>query len=243
MMNSDSQPCFPLASLPFPRISASPVRGRRRGLGRVGGFTLLEVLAAMAIFFMAIGILVSATSQALRLAEIERSEAVASRGAAMRLGWFRDTLAQTRVPADDVQKPFKGTTRQMSGSTGLSLTNPYGGPSKFSWELSFNAGSAETELRVTGGGEQRFGKSFEGGPGEVVMSWPGSAGQFRYLDEEGRWQDQWPPFGLNPGKPGLPGYNLLPVAVMLEYGADRQVLVAAIQNRSLPPPSLKEMMK
>ncbi len=193
----------------------------------------------MAIFFMAMGILISGTWQALRLAEFERSEAVQSRSDAMRLTWFRDSIGQTVIPTDEfIVPPFTADAQHMSGTTGLSLTHPQGGPGKYAWELQYNAARAETELRAAAGGNGGQGEKVS----EKVFAWPGSQGRFRYLDEAGNWQDQWPPFGLNPGKIDLPGYNLLPQAVMLEYGADRRVLVAAIQDRTIPLPSLREIL-
>ena len=210
----------------------------RTALADEAGFTLIEVLAAMAIFFMAIGILISGTAQALRLAEIERSEAVASRSTAMRLGWFREQVAQTYIPAEDRVTPFKADARQMSGTSGLSLAGIAGGPGPYSWRLAYNPQRGETEIQV-----DRAELQLDRRAAVRVFSWPGDSGRFLYMDEAGDWQDQWPPFGLNPGKLGVPGYNLLPVAVMLEYGADRRVLVAAVQDRSLPPPSMKEMLK
>ncbi len=196
------------------------------------GFTLIEILAAMTIFFMVIGILISATAQAMRLADIERTEAVASRDNAMRLGWFRDTISQSFIPPGRIAAPFKGGERTMAGTTGQSLTGTFGGPGNYAWELAFNQQRGETELRAAGNAGAA-----------AILSWPGAAGRFRYLDESGEWRDQWPPFGLNTVKTDLPGYNLLPVAVMLDYGNDRRVVVARIQNRSLPPPSLKELLQ
>jgi len=189
----------------------------------------------MAIFFMVIGILISAAAQAMRLADVERTEAVASRDNAMRLGWFRDTISQSFIAPGPIVAPLNGSERAMSGVTGQSLTGTFGGPGKYKWELVFNQQRGETELHAAGDA---------GGAGDTaILAWPGVDGRFRYLDESGQWLDRWPPFGLNPVRTDLPGYNLLPAAVMLEYGRDRRVVVVRIQNRSLPPPSLKELLQ
>jgi len=217
---------------PLSALATSSLQLQTAPAAPAGGFTLIEILVAMTIFFMVIGILVSATAQAMRLADIERTEAVASRNNAMRLGWFRDTIAQTFIAPGQLSAPFKGSERAMAGITGQSLSGKFGGPGNYAWELAFNQQRGETELRPGG----------EAG-GTAILSWAGATGRFRYLDESGEWRDQWPPFGLKTFKTDLPGYNLLPVAVMLEYGSERNVVVAGIVNRSMPPPSLKELLQ
>ena len=73
---------------------------RRRCGRRIAGFTLIEIMAAMTVFFMVIGILVSGVAQAMRLAEVGQAETSYSRDAAIRLGWFRlGRLQQDALPA------------------------------------------------------------------------------------------------------------------------------------------------
>jgi hypothetical protein len=190
------------------------------------------MLVAMALFFMAVGILGSAVTQALRLAEMDRQVVVGSRDDEMRLGWFRDTIGLAVVPSIGNGEPFKGSDQAMSGTSLHSLDAANTGPGAFSWRIVFIPERGESELLYLAN---------KGKP-RVVFSWRGSNSRFRYLDESGNWASRWPANELNLGKPiGNP--VAVPRAVVLEYGLDKKVVIAAIQNRSAPPPSLKELLK
>jgi hypothetical protein len=190
------------------------------------------MLVAMALFFMAVGILGSAVTQALRLAEMDRREIVGARDDFMRLGWFRETIGLAVVPSPGNGEPFKGTSQAMSGTTLKSLDTANSGPGIFSWRIAFNQVRGESELHyVPGRGSPR-----------VVFSWPGADGQFQYLDESGNWTNRWP--ATNRNAPAVDGVGTaIPRVVALEYGMEKKVLVAAVQNRSAPLPSLKELLK
>lgn len=210
------------------------------------GFTLIEIMAAMVIFFMVIGILVSGVSQSIRLAEFSQTSATAARDAAIRLAWFRETVGLLVTPAyssgPQLQPNFAGTTRRLSGLTLQSLQSDSAGPGAFAWSLAFNPQTNETQLQYQALLPKQF-RLEVGALGDsktyTAFSWLGSNGRFRYLDEAGVWQDQWPA-----EKVGLASQiNTPPAAVALEYGNDARMLVVAIQNRSYPLPSLKELLK
>lgn len=191
-----------------------------------GGFTLIEMLVAMTIFFMAIGILSSAVTQALRLSEIDRNEAMGVRDGLMRLGWFRETVGLATMPSFGNGEPFKGNATAMSGTTLRSLDAANTGPGAFSWTIAFKSERGESELRYLSSKNSPSG----------VFSWAGSQGRFRYLDDAGRWVDRWP-------ADERADATSMPLAVMFEYGAEQRVVLAAVQNRSLPPPSMKELQR
>lgn len=213
---------------------------------RHGGFTLLEVLTAMVVFFMVAGILATAVAQAMRVVEVGANETTAARDQAMRLEWFRETVALTILPPIDLRRvnpepPLTGDGRMVSG---MSLRPPASqslAPEKYKFELKFDAATGETQLllselaQVSGG--------FSGQTGFVLLSWLGSEGGFRYLDDEDRWQDVWPQrAGL--ARVGERMRLPLPKAVELRYGAAGnpvKAVVVAIQDRALPPPSTREM--
>ncbi len=213
------------------------------------GFTLIEIMAAMVIFFMVIGILVSGVSQSIRLAEFSQSSATASRDAAIRLAWFRETVGLLVTPAyssePQLQPNFAGNTRSLSGLTLQSLLSDSAGSGAFAWSLTFDPQTNETQLQYQAPLPKQF-RLEVGAVGAVgdsktytAFSWSGSNGRFRYLDETGAWQDQWPAESL-----GLAARDTTPpMAVGLEYGNDARMLVVAIQNRSYPLPSLKELLK
>ena len=210
------------------------------------GFTLIEIMAAMVIFFMVIGILVSGVSQAIRLAEFGQTSATASRDAAIRLAWFRETVGLAVRPPYSSERQhqpnFAGNTRSLSGLTLQSLHSDSAGPGAFAWSLAFNPQTNETQLQYQALLSKQFRLevvALADSKTYTAFSWLGSNGRFRYLDEAGAWQDQWPTetFGV------ATQTNTPPVAVGLEYGNDARMLVVAIQNRSYPLPSLKELLK
>ena len=209
----------------------------RRYGRRIAGFTLIEIMAAMTVFFMVIGILVSGVAQAMRLAEVGQAETSYSRDAAIRLSWFRDTVGLAMTPAPELGSPLKGSARKLSGVTLQSLNTDSAGPGPFSWLLEFNARTNETELRYQN--TAVIDPFALANAQYTAFSWAGSNGRFRYLDEAGNWRDQWPAESL-----GVHANDVTPpLAVGLEYGNDLRLLVVNIQNRSLPLPSLQELLK
>ncbi|MBL8510546.1 MAG: hypothetical protein JNM52_02775 [Betaproteobacteria bacterium] len=190
------------------------------------GVTLIEMLVSMTLFFMVAGILTSAITQAMRLAQASREEVTGSRDALMRLGWFRDTISLAVIDAG-ADKPFKGSERSVAGFTHQSLNRDNAGPGAFEWRLAFNNGRAETELLYVADNQAA----------QVVYAWPGSSGKFRYLDATGQWHQQWPPFTST----GAGSNDAIPAAVELSYGNDAGVLLAAIQSRAQPLPALKDL--
>jgi hypothetical protein len=189
------------------------------------------MLAALTIFFLIMGILSSAVSQALRLVEIDKAEATHMRDTMMRLGWFRDTVSQAVISNGSSPIILAGSAQKFAGYTLGALDGANTGPGEFSWEISFDAARGESALQYVAPGSRP----------QSVFSWPGSNGRFRFLDEGGRWQEQWPPdtFGLrlNAAQP-IPA---MPEAIAFEYGAEPRIVVAALSNRLPAPPSLKEL--
>ncbi len=204
-------------------------------------------MAAMTVFFMVIGILVSGVAQAMRLAEVGQAETTYSRDAAIRLGWFRDTVGLAIIPplGSEQGPPLTGSARSLSGLTLQSLNTNSAGPGIFAWSLAFNSRTNETELQYESAAEASaqstaaFDKFAGAKSYYTAFSWAGSNGRFRYLDEAGNWRDQWPAESL-----GARSNDVTPpVAVGLEYGDNARLLVVNIQNRSVPPPSYKELLK
>jgi prepilin-type N-terminal cleavage/methylation domain-containing protein len=213
------------------------------------GFTLLEVLTAMAIFFMVAGILASGVAQAIRVAEVGGVETMRARDQLMRLAWFRETIGLTVLPPNDLTlldppPPMQGDMRQVSG---LSL-QPYqsisNAPGRYRFEIKYDPERGETGLYMVSSGND-FGAE-PNKPDLLLASWLGSEGRFRYLDDESQWHDRWPTTErLNRGK----DYKRsdLPKAVEIRYGGGAGIaansVVVAIQDRALPQPTLRELMQ
>lgn len=220
-----------------------------RGAGQrlaASGFTLLEVLTAMALSIMAAGIFSSALIQALRVAEVGSNETVKSRDQSMRMQWFRETIGLSELPANDPkvldrEPPLVGDARIVSGVSLVSQYSRSSAPSKYRFELKFDAASGETQLLLADltplfADGARLGD-------KVLASWIGSGGRFRYLSDDDFWLDTWPASAKLLGKTDF-SHSQLPKAVELQYGAPdgtTRSVVVAIQDRALPLLSMREL--
>lgn len=212
-------------------------------LSQMRGFTLLEVLTAMAIFFMVSSILVSGVAQAIRVAEVGGVETTRTRDQTMRLAWFRETVSLTVLPPNDLTQldpppPLEGDLRKVSGLSIQSFRANSNAPSKYRFEIKFDPERGETGLSMA---------SFEENQSPLLLaSWAGSEGQFRYLDENNQWHDRWPATD-RATKIKIYSQSDLPKAVEIRYGGNRDVapnsVVVAIQDRALPSPTLRELMQ
>ncbi|NJR72105.1 MAG: prepilin-type N-terminal cleavage/methylation domain-containing protein [Gammaproteobacteria bacterium] len=215
----------------------------------VRGFTLLEVLTAMAIFFMVSGILVSGVAQAIRVAEVGGVEAARTRDQYMRLAWFRETIALTVLPPNDLTQldpppPLEGDLRQVSGLSIQTFRSNSNAPSQYRFEIKFDPERGESGLFMTMTATTAITDEIQ--QSLPLSTWAGSEGRFRYLDENNEWHDRWPSVERQV-KAKSYSQSDLPKAVEIRYGGNRDVapnsVVAAIQDRALPLPTLRELMQ
>ncbi|MCE2724580.1 MAG: type II secretion system protein J [Burkholderiales bacterium] len=232
-----------LARSPRAALSAKA----RIGQPKQTGFTLLEILTAMALFFMVAGILVSGVSQAIRVAEVGAVESSNSRDQAMRLAWFRETVGLTVLPPPgmkplDRAPPLVGDVRSLAGLSIAVANAETRGPAPYRFEIGYSADKGEGELRLVDGSQQRGAGSK---PAAVLAAWRGAEGRFFFLDEDGVWQDQWPARGkpVAARSTGAPLRSELPLAIEFKYGLPAKSVLVAIQDRALPPPTLSELSK
>ena len=218
---------------------------RMRGVrARARGFTLLEMLTAMALFFMVSGILASGVSQAIRVAERGGVETTNARNQSMRLAWFREAIGLTMLPPNDIRVavtplPLVGDVRSVTGLSLQAFRAQSHAPGRYRFEIVFDATRGESLLTMTNptntndtAAQSRI----------ELASWRGSEGRFRYLDDDDRWQDVWP---ADPSAPKDYSRSQLPKAVELRYGdasgLTSQSIIVAIQDRALPLPTMREL--
>ena len=215
---------------------------------RVQGFTLLEVLTAMALFFMVAGILASGVVQAIRVAEVGAVETTNARDQLMRLQWFRETVGLTILPPNNPKKldrtpPLVGDARKLSGMSIQSHNKQTLAPAQYQFELKFDPSSGETKLYLIDLAPE-FGRQNKQSD-RLLAAWPGSEGRFRYLDDHDQWLASWPE-RTGSTAPTDFSRSQLPKAVELQYGAASVPLksvVVAIQDRALPLPSMRDLMQ
>jgi len=232
-------------------IAAPEVSFASVGGGAHAGFTLLEILTAMALFFMVAGILVSGVSQAVRVAEVGATESALSRDQAMRLAWFRETVALTVLPprrtnVPDPGPPLVGEARSIAALSIAVPNAPSRAPAPYKFEIQFSAetGESRLQLRTPTPTPTLTPRDGHDAAGAVLASWRGSEGRFFFLDEDNNWQDRWPvrtPTVAAKPNAAVPMSDL-PKAIELRYGTPVQSVIVAIQDRSIPPPPLSELM-
>jgi general secretion pathway protein J len=195
---------------------------RRPAIGRVGGFTLLEVIVVLVI----VSLLMTLLTQALWIGTdmLRRSsvEAAAQADESMRLAWYRDLVGGLQPDRDKGPQSFAGQPRRFSGlSAGAPLLDT-GAALPVKVELVFDARANRTRLTLTTpAAEQPL----------DILSWPGEQGVFVYLDEGGRSHPSWPPARLE--QPFQ-----LPRAIVLraDLAQSGQALVYAVVSAERNPP-------
>ncbi len=241
---------FPVSNFPQTIPSFTSFQTSRYRFGeRQMGFTLLEVLVAVTIFFVVSGLLTSGVTQAFRISERGAVESAKSRDDAIRLAWFREAVGLSVADAELKERSFKGQARTFNGFTLAQLDGKGAAAGQYQWLIEFDAASGRTGLYYqvkrparVGSLDQKF----------LVTDWSGSAGEFRYLDERGTWQNEWPPTfkSLSLDSKAQLSNTTLPYAVELRYGEAflassnmPQSIIVAIQDRSPALPSLREILQ
>jgi type II secretory pathway component PulJ len=210
----------------------------RRALPQAAsGFTLLEILTAMALFFMVSGILASGVVQAIRVAERGGEATTNARNQSMRLAWFRETISMTVLPPNNLQlavqpSPLTGDSRRVSGRSLQAFRSGACAPGAYQFEIAFDPARGVSLLTMQEPTINDASRRVE------LANWFGSEGRFRFLDNDDRWHDSWP---VAPAQPRDLTRSELPKAVELRYGTPAQSVVVAIQDRALPPPSMQEL--
>ncbi len=155
------------------------------------GLTLLELMVTLMIVSMGVGLLGQLMHQ---MSQVERR--LEEEGGSASVHWASRLALRGMVESalpEFVSRPnfFTGDARQVRLASAEALELP--GSAQGRLQLRFEGSSLP-------GGEQRLVLDMEGAGGleapaprpTVLLSWRGEPGRIDYLDEQGRWQAQWP---------------------------------------------------
>lgn len=190
---------------------------RRRCAPTARGFTLLEMLVTLVLFATVSALIWQALASVARVEQRLGDTALFSTDEALRREWVRQALAgvMTGTRGDPLQPRGDGRVFEA-----ISTAPPWPGswgPQGMRLRLRQEGGQtvllAQPLAVASGGGVTRLGEDSlwdATASGQTqdwpLLSWEG-AGQWLYLDESGRWLQQWPP-AL--GTPALDGQVALP---------------------------------
>ena len=191
----------------------------RLAAARQKAFTLVEVLVVLLIVSLVSGILFQALEQVFRLQLRFGDELSYTQQDAMSEDWFRQGIEGLLPDYPNGANIFKGTERKLSGLSTNTLSVDYGAPLPLILEISADPESGA--MRLLNG---------EGKDAAPILTWPGTTGRFRYVDQKGEAHESWPPpLGLWPQ---------IPSAIWLEadLGGKPSILVAVPMGPVSPMP-------
>ena len=145
------------------------------------GFTLVEVLVALAITGMLVSILVSSLYYMFRVQESLRSEIVEREIDLRRKSWFLDALSNCLPVREKEGQPFTGSENEIQCETSAAIS-----PAQSGVPLPITLGlHRESDLVKLDYRESK-------GPAHLLAQWPASEARFRYIDSQGREMNRWP---------------------------------------------------
>lgn len=177
------------------------------------GFTLLEMLVTLVLVSL-VGLIIS--QALLQVARIERLLAGGSLRAmvvALHAEWVRDALAGLLPGELGSTERFAGDARTLQGLSTAVPQWPAPGLAPMHLSLEFNERAGRTELNLHSDSLRRDVLSAAPAAAQLLLSWPGNSGRWRYLDAAGTWHERWPPVYSGAAAPAA-----LPAGVALDSG-------------------------
>lgn len=202
---------------------------RRGVLASVCGFTLLEMLVALALTAMIAGVLWQAMHQVSRVEGLLQRSGLDGQLDLVKREWLRSLLQGALVEQIGAPRQFVGDARQLNLVSSESLALPGLQGPRLQLRLERDSANRRERLVVAEVSEAR--QASTRSPVRVeLFGWSGKDGGFRYLDADGQWVDQWPPAKSRFQLTGDPDLDLrreaqaalpsLPRAVWVEIGAE-----------------------
>ena len=204
-------------------------RQRRR---RRPGFTLLEMLVTLVVVSLVAGLLGQAMFQLSRIERLLEGGQLSSMADAVRADWIRSAIESLLPGEEGSSERLVGSERELEGLSADVPMLPAPGLARLHLRLAFDAAAGATQLQLL---DSFAALGQETSEPVVLLSWPGRDGRFRYLDDTGVWQEQWP-------LPSASSVAALPRAILVETGLPaRPTLIGATRASPVPVLSRRQV--
>jgi hypothetical protein len=191
------------------------------------------VLVVLVIVSLLMVVLTQALWMGLNLLQRARVDMSAQATEMMRLGWYRDVVAGLQADRVDGAHRFSGEARGFTGLSAGAPTQNLGGTLPVSVSLEFDAASDRTRLQI---------RIEPATTPLTLLSWPGRAGEFVFIDHGGGEFDRWPP----PLAIGSVNTEQLPRVIALKARLEQAgplLVYTAILGDLRPPPSVEQTLE
>lgn len=182
-------------------MSARPRRAERVLRAR-GGYSLMEVLAVLAMTAMIAVLLFDGVGGLYRLRAAVEREADAAERDLLVYSWWRESVRGLVQDYPDGSDRFQGGPDRFTGLTLSPLHDAPGAPRPFGWVIRTGDPAGEVQAGRDAGGDEAGGSDAAERGAWLGYIAPGSGSaarlsalpdgaEFRYLDEDGAWAPTW----------------------------------------------------
>lgn len=173
--------------LPRPRLAVSPAPSGQRGL------TLLETLVTLVLVALVAGLMSQGMFQVARIEQLLQGQQLVGQLETLRRVWVQQALEGLMPGATDSSERFTGNAIELTGLSSLLPLGESQGPVLMRLRIDFDPGLGQSRVLLS----RVEPLSRPAGPPVALLQWPGQRGSWRYLDESGSWQPQWPPLSFS----------------------------------------------
>ena len=171
-------------------MSARPRRAERRLRAR-GGYTLMEVLAVLAMTAMIAVLLFDGVGGLYRLRAAVEREADAAERDLLVYSWWRESVRGLVQDYRDGGDRFQGAPDRFTGLTLTPLHDAPGAPRPFGWVIAGGEAGAQAGRADAQADGAWLGYIAPGAGAATRLSALPDGAEFRYLGEDGVWAPNW----------------------------------------------------